>query len=465
MSATTQPVRLTVLAPLPLPGAIGANRPADAGRSIWDEPQADARPTHGMTRAKRVGLVLGAVAVVAAGVGVSAYYVNRGVALPQVTTAVLSRGAVTKIVVTTGSVQPVTSVSVGSQVSGTVSWLGADFNSIVKKGQIIARLDPSLFEAEVAQARSGVVMANANLDRSRVSLLDAQAQFGRMKELSGRQLVAGSDLDAASSAVASAAASLKGSEAQVVQAQASLNQAQVTLDHTVITAPSGGTVTQRSVDVGQTVAASMSSPTIFVIAADLTRMQLNATIDESDIGMIRPGQPVTFSVDAYPGTPFAGTVLQVRLQAVVVSNVTTYPTIIDVPNPEAKLRPGMTATVNVVVASRSDVLRVPNGALRVRPTAEMLAAFGQPAGAAGPTAKTSGSEGRVWTFRQGVLSPVAVRLGISDGAFTELLEPGLAAGTNVVTAIRSAKTSPAGAASPVAANPLLGSQPGGARGR
>jgi HlyD family secretion protein len=125
----------------------------------------------------------------------------------------------------------------------------------------------------------------------------------------------------------------------------------------------------------------------------------------------------------------------------------------------------MTATVNVVVASRSDVLRVPNGALRVRPTAEMLAAFGQPAGAAGPTAKTSGSEGRVWTFRQGVLSPVAVRLGISDGAFTELLEPGLAAGTNVVTAIRSAKTSPAGAASPVAANPLLGSQPGGARGR
>jgi len=465
MTSTTQPVRLTALAPLPLPGTVGADNPADAGRSIWDEPQTDARTTRGMTRAKRLGLVFGAVAVVATGVGVSAYYVGRGGALPQVTTAVLSRGAVTKVVVTTGSVQPVTSVSVGSQVSGTVSWLGADFNSIVRKGQVIARLDPSLFEAQVAQARSGVVMANANLDRSRVSLLDTQVQYRRMKELSDRQLVSGSDLDAASSAVASAAASLKGSEAQVVQAQASLNQAQVTLEHTVITAPSGGTVMQRSVDVGQTVAASMSSPTMFVIAADLTRMQLNATIDESDIGMIRPGQPVTFSVDAYPGIPFTGTVLQVRLQALVVSNVTTYPTIIDVPNPEAKLRPGMTATVTVVVANRSDVLRVPNGALRVRPTAEMLSAMGQPAGTTAPTAKLSSSEGRVWTFTKGVLSPVSVRLGISDGAFTELLEPGLAAGTTVVTALTTATTSAANAKSATIASPLLGAQPGGGRGR
>jgi HlyD family secretion protein len=354
---------------------------------------------------------------------------------------------------------------VGSQVSGTVSWLGADFNSIVKKGQIIARLDPALLEAQVAQARSGVVMANANLDRSRVSLVDAQATFGRTKELSDRQLVSTSDLEAASLAMALAAASLKGVEAQVVQAQASLNQAQVTLDHTVIAAPISGTVTQRSVDVGQTVAASMSSPTLFVIAADLTKMQLNATVDESDIGQIQPGQPVTFSVDAYPGTAFVGTVLQVRLQATVVSNVTTYPTIINVSNPEAKLRPGMTATVTVVVASRSDVLRVPNSALRVRPTAEMLSALGQPAAAAAPTAKRSISEGRVWTSANGVLSPVAVRLGVADGAFTELLEPGLAAGTKVVTAITGATTSAAAAKSATVGNPVLGSQAGGGRGR
>ncbi len=465
MPIATQSARLTVLAPLPLPGALGADRPANAGRSIWDEPQPATRPARGTTRARRLGLTLGAVAVVAAGAAVSAYYLGRTAPLPQVTTAVLSRGAVTRIVVTTGSVQPVTSVSVGTQVSGTVSWLGADFNSIVRKGQIIARLEPSLFEAQVAQARSGVVMANANLDRSRVSLVDAQVKYGRLKELADRQIISRSDLEAGSLAVSSAAASLKGSEAQVVQAQASLNQAQVTLDHTIITAPVGGTVTQRSVDVGQTVAASMSSPTIFVIAADLTKMQVIATIDESDIGLIQPGQPVTFSVDAYPGTPFAGTVMQVRLQATIVSNVTTYPTVIDVPNPDAKLRPGMTATVNVVVASRSDVLRVPNGALRVRPTAEMLLALGQPAAAAAPTAKRSSSEGRVWTYAGGVLSSVAVRLGVADGAFTELLEPGLAAGTPVVTAITSANAAPAATAGRAPGNPLLGSQPSGPRGR
>jgi HlyD family secretion protein len=465
MSITAQPAQLQVLAPLPLPGAIGADRAVNAGRSLWDDPKPVPGRAAGMTRARRLGLMLGAVAIVAAGVGVGAYYVVRGPALPQVTTAVLSRGAVTKTVATTGTVQPVTSVSVGTQVSGTVSWLGADFNSIVKKGQIIARLEPSLFDAQVAQARSGVVMANANLDRSRVSLADAQVKYGRVKELSDRQLVSLSDVDAASLAVASAAASLKGVEAQVVQAQASLNQAQVTLDHTVIAAPISGTVTQRSVDVGQTVAASMSSPTIFVIAADLTKMQLNATIDESDIGQIRPGQPVTFSVDAYPNTEFSGTVSQVRLQATVVSNVTTYPTIIDVSNPDSKLRPGMTATVRVVVASRPDVLRIPNSALRVRPTAEMLTALGQPATAAASTAKRSATEGRIWTFAGGVLSAASIRLGITDGAFTELLEPGLAAGTSVVTAITNAKTSATPATGATAGNPLLGSQPGGARGR
>ncbi len=465
MSITTQPVRLTVLPPLPVPGAIAPSRDVVAVRSIWDEQKAGTRPAPGMTRGTRLRLILGAVAVVAAGVGASAYYVSRGAALPQVTTAVISRGAVTKIVATTGTVQPVTSVTVGSQVSGTVSWLGADFNSIVQKGQIIARLDPSLLDAAVQQANSGLVKANADRDRSRVTLLDAQVTYGRTKELSDRQLVSRSDLDAASLAVAAAAASLKGVEAQVVQAQASVNQARVTLDHTVIAAPISGTVIQRSVDVGQTVAASMSSPIIFVIAADLTRMQLNATIDESDIGQIQPGQPVTFTVDAYQGTEFSGIVSQVRLQATVVSNVTTYPTIIDVANPDSKLRPGMTATVRVVVASRSDVLRIPNSALRFRPAPEMLKALGQQAAPAASTAKRPASEGRAWTSAAGVLSPVAVRVGISDGTFTELLEPGLAAGTKVVTAITSAKTSVTASTGAATGNPLMGSQPGGARGR
>jgi HlyD family secretion protein len=340
-----------------------------------------------------------------------------------------------------------------------VAWLGADFNSIVQKGQIIARLDPSLFDAQVAQARSGVAKAKADLDRSRVDLADTQMKYDRAKELSDRQLIARSDLDAASMAVNSAAASLKGAEAQVAQAQASLNQVQVTLDHTVIAAPISGTVTQRSVDVGQTVAASMSSPTIFVIAADLTKMQVNASIDESDIGQIRPGQQVMFNVDAYPDTQFAGIVSQVRLQTTVVSNVTTYPTIIDVPNPDSKLRPGMTANVRVIVASRSDVLRIPNGALRVRPTAEALAALGQPAVPVGASAKRSSTDGQVWTFAGGALSPVSVRLGISDGTVTELLGSGLTAGSQVVTAITSAQTSAAATKGATTGNPLTGAQP------
>jgi HlyD family secretion protein len=435
---------------------------ADArGRRLaGPQPDADATsPAAAVGRVPRLRIVLAIVAVAATGVGVGAYYVSRGPALPQVTTAAVSRGAVTKIVATTGTVQPVTSVSVGTQVSGTVAWLGADFNSIVQKGQIIARLDPSLFDAQVAQARSGVAKAKADLDRSRVDLADTQMKYDRAKELSDRQLIARSDLDAASMAVNSAAASLKGAEAQVAQAQASLNQVQVTLDHTVIAAPISGTVTQRSVDVGQTVAASMSSPTIFVIAADLTKMQVNASIDESDIGQIRPGQQVMFNVDAYPDTQFAGIVSQVRLQTTVVSNVTTYPTIIDVPNPDSKLRPGMTANVRVIVASRSDVLRIPNGALRVRPTAEVLAALGQPAVPVGASAKRSSTDGQVWTFAGGALSPVSVLLGISDGTVTELLGSGLTAGSQVVTAITSAQTSAAATKGATTANPLTGAQP------
>ena len=411
-------------------------------------------------RWRRLGILIAVAGAMAIAGAAGAYYLTRKPAPPLVTTTAVSRGAITRTVATTGTIQPVTSVSVGSQVSGTVSWLGADFNSIVQKGQIIARLDPSLLNAQVEQARSGVTKANADLDRSRVTLADAQMKYGRAQTLAKRQLIAESDLDAAAMAVGSAAASLKGTQAQVVQAQASLNQAQVSLDHTVIAAPISGTVTQRSVDVGQTVAASMSSPTIFVIAADLTKMQVNAGIDESDIGQIRPGQTVTFGVDAYPETPFAGVVLQVRLQATIVSNVTTYPTIIDVPNPNAKLRPGMTANVKVIVDSRTDVLRVPSSALRVRPTAAVLERLGKPAQAGGAGAKRSNTEGQVWTFAGGVLSPVPVRLGITDGTFTELLAPGLAAGTQVVTAITTAPSSATATRGVATSNPLTGARQG-----
>src|SRR3954468_4913569 len=336
--------------------------------------------------------VIGLLIVLAIGAGAGAYYIRRSAPEIQVNTSPITRGDIVDTVGASGTLQAVTTVQVGSQVSGNIAYLGADFNSIVKKGQVIARLDPSLFEAQLQQARANVQQARANLtkaqsdlDRSKVMLTDAQQKYTRAKELAGRSLLPQSDLDAAKIAVDSAQATLASAEATVSQAQAAVNQSQasvnqnqVNLDHTTIEAPIDGIVIQRSVDVGQTVAASMQAPTLFIIAADLTKMQVNANIDEADVGRIRPNQNVTFRVDAYPGEEFQGSVSQIRLQPVVVQNVTTYGTIINVPNGDLKLKPGMTANLRVQIARRADVLRVANAALRFRPTAEMFAALNQP---------------------------------------------------------------------------------------
>jgi HlyD family secretion protein len=325
---------------------------------------------------KRVIIALLIIAVVGAGAG--AYYIrNRGTDV-QVNTSPVSRGDLVDTVGATGTLQAVVTVQVGSQVSGNIFWLGADFNSIVHKDQVVARLEPSLFEAQVAQAKANLTKSTADVDHSKVALLDAQTKYNRAKELATRNLIPQSDLDAAKIAVDEAQAMLQSSQATVQQSQANLNQAQVNLDHCVITAPIDGIVIQRSVDVGQTVAASMQAPTIFIIAADLTKMQVNANIDEADVGRIRPGQTVTFRVDAYPGDEFTGQVAQIRLQPVVVQNVTTYGTIVNVPNGDLRLKPGMTANLKVQIAKRSDVLRVPNASLRFRPTSEVFAALNQP---------------------------------------------------------------------------------------
>jgi HlyD family secretion protein len=339
---------------------------------------------------KRAFLILFVLAVVGGGAGT--YYLRRGGGEVQINALPVSRGEIIDTVGSTGTLQAVTTVQVGSQVSGNISWLGADFNSIVKEGQVIARLDPSLFQAQMDQskanllkAQADVARAKADVDRNRVALVDAQQKYTRAKELSAKQLVTQQDLDSAKLAVDTAESALQSSiaaqnssQASVVQAQASLSQAQVNLDHCTINAPIDGIVIQRSVDVGQTVAASMQAPTLFIIAADLTKMQVNANIDEADVGRIRPQQTVTFRVDAYPGEEFQGSVAQIRLQPVVVQNVTTYATIINVPNPQLKLKPGMTANLRVQIARRADVLRVPNAALRFRPTAEMFTALNQP---------------------------------------------------------------------------------------
>jgi HlyD family secretion protein len=339
-----------------------------------------------MKRAITVLLIIAAI-----GAAVGAVYVRRGGQEIQVNTSPITRGDIIDTVGATGTLQAVTTVQVGSQVSGNISWLGADFNSIVKKGQVIAKLDPSLFQAQLqqttanlTQARANLAKAQSDLERTKVQLTDAQQKYSRAKELAARQLLPQSDLDAAKIAVDTAQAMLASQQATVTQAQAavsqaqaSVNQSQVNLDHTIIAAPIDGIVTQRNVDVGQTVAASMQAPTLFIIAADLTKMQVNANIDESDVGRIRPNQHVTFRVDAYPTETFEGTVAQIRLQPVVVQNVTTYGTVIDVPNPQLKLKPGMTANVKVEIAKRTNVLRVPSAALRFRPTPEVFAALNQ----------------------------------------------------------------------------------------
>jgi HlyD family secretion protein len=323
------------------------------------------------------------VVIILVGGGITAYaygYLgfNTTEFVPDVSTVALIRGDVVDTVGATGTLEAVTTVQVGSQVSGIIEELNADFNSIVRAGDIIARLEPSLFETQVEQGRANLARSEADVERLQVTLEDAQTQLARSENLSERQLISNIELEAAQVAVRSAAAQLKSAEAGVTQSRASLNQNEVNLGHTVITAPIDGIVIARQVDAGQTVAAGMSAPELFIIAEDLTKMQVIANIDESDVGRIRRGQPVTFTVDAYAAEEFEGTVSQIRLEPVVVQNVVTYATVIDVPNNELKLKPGMTATVTLEIARSENTLRVPNAALRFRPTPDMFAALNQP---------------------------------------------------------------------------------------
>ncbi len=320
--------------------------------------------------------VLAAVAVIAAG-AYGYYRYTQKPAAPTITAARITRGDIAETVGATGALQAVTTVQVGTQVSGTIQELNADFNSLVRKGQVLARLDPSLIQSQIEQARANLIRAEADLERLRVALDDARTKLTRARELSEKKLIAQTELEAAEVTVRSAEAQLRSQQAGVTQSQASLKQNEVNLAHTVIESPIDGLVISRNVDVGQTVAASMSAPTLFVLAADLTKMQVLASLDESDVGRIRPGQLVRFRVDAFPTEEFTGNVTQVRLQPTTVQNVVTYQTVIDVPNPGLKLKPGMTANVNIEIARRADVLRVPNTALRFRPTPEIFAALGQ----------------------------------------------------------------------------------------
>jgi len=392
-----------------------------------------------------------AVCAIAIAVLAATYYYTRDVEaeVPAFTTAAVSRGDVISTVDATGTLEAVTTVQVGSQISGTISALHADFNSEVRKGQIIAELDASLLDTQVEQAKATVVRLQADADRAKVQAADAALKLKRAHELFDKQLIPATDLETAESTSRAADAAVKGAEAQVVQAQASLNQAQVNLSHTIIRAPIDGVVIARNVDVGQTVASSLQAPTLFVIARDLTEMRVNASVDESDIGEITPKQIVRFRVDAYPNDTFAGTVSQVRLQPVVQQNVVSYITVIDVPNPGLKLKPGMTAAVTIETGRAADVLKVPNAALQFKPAAAGGARTARAAG--GGSAPRDDDRGAVWVLAHNLPTRVPVRIGISDGRDTAVLDGDLSAGTSVIT---GAAATAAPAATP-ATSPLL----------
>jgi len=408
---------------------------------------------------KRKMMILVAV-LAATTLTVGAYYARKGEAAPNISTAQVTRGDVVATVAATGTLEAVTTVQVGSQVSGTVEALYADFNSIVHKGQVIARLDPALYQTQVEQARANVTRAQADAERLAVAVADARIKLQRAEELSERNLIAAIELEAAEVNLRSMDAQLRSAQAGTTQAQASLSQAEVNVQKTVITAPIDGIVIARNVDIGQTVAASLQAPTLFVLAADLAQMRVNASIDESAVGSVQPGQPVTFRVDAYPAERFTGTVSQVRLNPVVVQNVVTYVGMIDVSNPELKLKPGMTATVTIEIARRDNVLRAPAAALRFRPTTEVLAALGQTSPAQDDLGAAPDTSGRLWLDTDAGIKPVHVALGLSDGAQTEItgttVEEGASAVTSVAVTAQASGTTPAS----VSTNPLMGIQQG-----
>ena len=402
---------------------------------------------------KRTLMILSAL-VIAATLTLKAFYGGAGAKAPAITAEPVTRGSIVSTVAATGTLEAVTTVQVGSQVSGMIQVLTADFNSIVRKGQVLARLDQSLFLSAVEQAQANLVRAEADHERARVTLDDASTKLARARQLADRQLIPTNELDTADVNQKNASAQVRSAQASVGQARAAVEQARVSLGKTIITSPIDGIVVSRNVDVGQTVAASMSAPTLYLIAADLTQMQLNASIDESDLGSVAEGQPVSFTVDAYPGDTFRGAVKQVRLSPVVQSNVVTYAAIISAPNPELKLKPGMTASVTVEAERRDDVLRIPAAAPRFKPNAETLAALGVDA-----APRVAGQV--VWVENGETISPVAVKTGLSDGTWTEVLDAPFTEGTRLVTRVVLGDNGSPRSPSTTTNNPLMGSHPRG----
>jgi HlyD family secretion protein len=417
------------------------------------------------------------------GVAVMAAFVVTRPKPAQYTTVKVSKGDLKDEVQATGTINAVTTVQVGSQVSGTISEIGADFNSKVKKGQIIARIDPSLFQGALLQAQADLANAEANVTAAKANVAKAQAtavqgkqDYDRTLSLTQAGVVPQQQLDAAKATYDSDVAVVNAAQAALVQAQAQQKQkaaavtvAQTNVNNCIIRAPIDGTVIARSIDVGQTVAASLQAPTLFTIAQDLTKMQVYTNTDESDVGMIKPGQKVEFRVDAFPKQTFTGTVQEVRMNATTVQNVVTYNTVVGFDNPETKLFPGMTAYVTIPVATANDVIEAPNAALRYKPdmsSAEIQAAM-QKIGATGGGRRAGGQQtgnssvAMLWKLAADkTLQPVIVKTGITDHTNTEIaqvLKGDLQQGDELVTGKMGGSTQ--SAKSTTNSSPLTPSRP------
>jgi len=355
----------------------------------------------------------------------------------QFQTAAVTRGPITQAVTATGTLNPVVNVQVGSQVSGNIQKLFVDFNSKVKAGDVVAQIDPALFKATVTQAEGDLASAQAALELAKINAVRTQSLVA--KQNSSQQ-----DLD-------QAMANLHQAEANLKIKQGALDKAKADLDHCTITSPVDGEVISRSVDVGQTVAASLQAPVIFTIANDLTKMQIDANVAEADVGVVAVDQQVDFSVDAFPARTFHGKVVQVRNAPITVQNVVTYDTVIGVNNADLKLKPGMTANVSIMIAHKDDVLQIKNAALRYRP-ADGAATPPQAKGTSLPGARAGAGHERknertVYVLSENRPEPVMIKTGISDGVATEVLE-GLKEGDRVITAGLTLATSSSPATNP-----------------
>lgn len=424
---------------------------------------------------KSLPWVVALVVLVAGAFGWWRWHLAHASVAPTYKTAPIQKRHIVGKVTASGTLSAIVTVQVGTQVSGRVAKLYADFNSQVHKGELVAKIDPQLFEAAVQQSQANYLQAKAGVATAQANASAADKVLARTQALKDQNLAAQSDLDTAVANVATSHASVDAANANLAQAAAQLHQAQVNLSYTSIVSPIDGVVISRSVDVGQTVAASLSAPTIFTIAQDLTKMQVDTNVSEGDVGRLQVGMKTYFTVDSFPGQRFNGTIRQIRNAATTVQNVVTYDAVIDVDNTDLRLRPGMTANVTIVYAERKDALAISNAALRFRPPPSIAgpgpssshggggggghhgghgsasgSASGAPSGAPSGAASAASIDPAtpesktVWVLRGGVPQSVNIHVGLTDGTVTEVVD-GLSENDEVITDMDGG---PAGSSSP-----------------